>query len=276
MFLTKDYCYIDKNKTASVYVNKVLKQLNNGDYYFRHHEIPSLEIINSKEIIKFGTVRDPWEWYVSLWSYACKKQGMVGVYNNLTKFKPLSSYGRVDNVIEAFLCKQKDWLCLNLRVNTRRLFSDPRSVKNFREWLQIILDQRYAAVVDYPRFHSGLYKHSGLWTKQMLKFYFVNNHFERNRLTTSDDLNQLMKTCFIDDFISVDNIDLNLTKFFVKYGFHSGQEFTGASRSNVSSEKLQFYDNSTYDLVYENEKIMLDYLANVSGIDFVTKKKRFE
>lgn len=270
MFLTNEYCYVDKNKTASVYVNNRLKDLNNGNFYFKHHQVPSAEVIENKDIIKFGTVRNPWDWYVSLWSYACKKKEMVGIYNNLTKNRIVSGYGKVDNPFRAFFEKQCSFYLLNMRTDTQQLYEDFLSVENFRQWLRIVLDDKYAAVVDFPRFQSGLHKHSGLWTMQMIKFYFIHNDFERNGLKTQECLTRLLKNnCYIDDFINVDNIDINLSNFFKKYGFHSDQEFSSGAKLNVSSERALFYDKMSFELVYKREKIMMDWLAEFWRIDFL-------
>lgn len=276
MFLNNQYCYVDMDKTGTVYVNSKLESLNK-DYYFKHHEIPSNEIINNQKIIKFGTIRDPWSWYLSLWSYACLNKSMAGVYNNFTRFKPFTSYGNVNNKFLAFLKKQITYINLNLKFNTEDLYSNVLNPNLFRKWLNIVLSDKFIPIVDYPLYHSNLYNYCGLYTKQMIKFYFKNHNINQGIIDLNSGLSEFLEdNCYINDFIDLKHLDSNLKHFFDKYKFHPEQSLTISKRANVSSRNITYYTQETYELVLENEKIMLDYLLKNWKINFYHRIPRFE
>lgn len=255
------------DKTGSVYINNILAN-SNENYNLQHHVIPSHEIINNTRIVKFGSIRDPWSWYVSLWSYACKNMGMAGIYNNLIKFKPLSSYGSVDKKIYAFIKKNTTFFQLNLNTNTLDLFKDPSDPLNFRKWLTIVLSDKYAPIVDYPFYHSGLYQHCGLYTKEVIRYYFENHKLNNGFINLDMGLNAyLTNNCYVSDFIRTSSINKDLMAIMNKYDLHKNMDLTQYRRANRSTIDVQHYDKDTYHLVFEKEKCMLDYFLHYQNID---------
>ena len=92
MFLSDKFVYVDLNKTGTCSVMNWLNALNVPKKYAKHHLKPSEYIINSDRI-KVATIRDPWSFYLSLWSYGCKKKSKSGPYNSLTEFRLQRSTG---------------------------------------------------------------------------------------------------------------------------------------------------------------------------------------
>jgi len=276
MFLTKQYCYVDKNKTGTVYVNNLLKNLNK-DFYYKHHQIPCKEVIDNKNIIKFGTIRCPWSWYVSLWSFGCLRKRSSGVYNNFTKFRPFVSYGGANNKFFAIFKKQITYINLNLKYDTEDLYSDNSNPNLFRKWLKIVLSDEFAPIVDYPLYHSNLYKHCGLYTRRMIKFYFINHDINRARIDSHSGLSKFLEdNCYVNDFIVLEHLDSNLKHFFEKYKFHPEQPIPILKRANVSSKNISHYNQETFELVLEKEKIMLDYLLKNWKINLFHSMSRFK
>lgn len=258
------------NKTGSVYVNNRLKSLNR-DYYFKHHEIPSDKIIASNRI-KFGTIRDPFSWYVSLWSYGCLKNKKSGVYNNLTRSKFFKSIGNVDNKIKAITKKNLAFINLNLMYNTKTLYSDVTNPVLFRKWLKIILSDEFSPVVNYPMYHSNLYKYGGLFTARMIKFYFNNHKLNECKINLDKGLRFFLDhNCYIDDFLETNNLDSNLSAFFEKYNFHLGSKNREVIKKNVSSVNINHYCTETYNLVMNKEQILINYMNERHNINLITK-----
>ena len=269
MFKTDQYCYVDMNKTGSVYLNNKLKTLNKN-FYYKHHELPSKAIINDKNCIKFGTVRDPWSWYVSIWSYGCEKKVKSGLYNNLTRFRPFKSYGNVKNKIKAIYQKQIAFLSLNFcsNINTKELYSDASNPELFRKWLKIILNDKFIPAVDYQLYNSKLFKHCGLYTKRLIKFYFLNHKINNGIIDLTDGLSDFLEqNCYIDDFIVTNKLDADLKSFFAKYKFHQEQPYVISKKLNSASKNISHYNQETFKLVLEKEKIVLDYFLNYWKID---------
>ena len=275
MFLNNQYCYVDMNKTGTVYVNNILKKINN-DYYCKHHEIPSDKVIESN-IIKFGTIRDPFSWYVSLWSYGCLKNQKSGMYNNLTRFKIFSSYGTPDNKIKALFKKNIAYINLNLKFNTQALYNDLSNPILFRKWLKIVLSEEFAPIVDYPMYNSNLYKHCGPFTARMIKFYFKNHRINNGKINLHKGLRSFLEdNCYLDDFIELNNLGRNLVSFFKKYNFHIGEAKQKFHKQNTASIKIEHYDRETYNLVLDKEHIMINYMKDKWNINLNTKYEYFK
>ena len=276
MFLTKNYCYIDQNKTGTVYVNNLLKSFNKS-YYHKHHQLPSKEIIDNEKIIKFGTIRSPHSWYVSLWSFGCLRKRNSGTYSNLTKLRPFGGYGDVNNKLFAFFEKNMNYIKLKLNYDTDQLYSDPDNILMFRKWLKIVLSDEFAPIVNYPLYHSNLYRHCGLYSKELIKFYFTNHDINKARIDFPLGLSEFLENnCYINDFILLDYLDSNLMSFFEKYNFHLNQSLPKSKRLNVSSKKYNIYDKETYEMVLKKEKIMLNYLLKNWSINFLDNRSKYE
>lgn len=255
------------NKTGTVYVNNKLKSLNK-DYYFKHHKLPSKETIYDKNCIKFGTLRDPWSWYVSLWSYGCKSKTKSGIYNNLTRFRPFKSYGITKNKVLAIFKKQIAYFLLNINCDTNELYSDVSNPNLFRKWLNIVLSDKFSPIVDYQLYNSKLYNHCGLFTKRILKFYFVNHRISDGIIDLSNGLKSFLEeNCYIDEFLVTDKLDSDLKLFFEKYKFHLDNPYLASKKSNSSSKNINHYDDQSFELVLKKEKIILDYFLDKWNIN---------
>lgn len=269
MFLTNEYCYVDMNKTGTVYVNNFLKKINN-DYYFKHHEIPSDKVIESN-IIKFGTIRDPFSWYVSLWSYGCLKKQYSGIYNNFTKLKIFGSYGNVHNKFKALFIKNTAYMKLRLNYDIEQLYSNPNNILMFRKWLKIVLSDDFAPIVDYPFWNSNLYRYCGLYSKQMIKFYFKNHKINQGKINLDKGLSFFLNNnCYIDDFIELNNLEINLEKFFKKHNFYNWEAEKKLYKLNAASKNIEHYCRETYNLVLKREQIMIDYMKEKRNINLIT------
>lgn len=270
MFKTNQYCYVDMNKTGTVYVNNILKSLNRS-YYFKHHEVPSDKILESN-IIKFGTIRDPFSWYVSLWSYGCLQKEKSGMYLNLTKLRLFKSYGNIDNKFKAVFEKNISWIKLNLKYNTEDLYEDVSNPILFRKWLKIVLSDEFAPIINYPMYHSNLYKHCGPFTARMIKFYFTNHRLDQGKIDLQKGLKVFLENnCYIDDFVELNNLNDNLNNFFNKYSFHTENPKLNDNRQNKSSINIEHYCTETFKLVLDKERVMIDYMNDKRNINFVSQ-----
>ena len=73
MVVGKKLVYLQMQKTGSTHVTKVLKQNLNGKTRERHEQLEDYEAFRDRPII--SSVRNPWDWYVSLWAFGCAASG---------------------------------------------------------------------------------------------------------------------------------------------------------------------------------------------------------
>ena len=80
----KNFIYLDVYKTGSSHVVDLLKKIVPEEpvRMKRHSSLTNLRPLTwTGGKLVFSTVRNPWDWYVSLWAYGCAKKGAV--YQNI-------------------------------------------------------------------------------------------------------------------------------------------------------------------------------------------------
>ncbi len=84
MLETSKWIYLDLQKTGSTFLRKkLLKIYPTSEFLITKKHLPQTKKSNK---IKFITIRDPFNYYFSLWSYGLERKG--GVYYHLSKRNP--------------------------------------------------------------------------------------------------------------------------------------------------------------------------------------------
>lgn len=104
MIETKNKIFIHLQKCGGTYISYLMKKYANGKEKGSKHDTINKA---NKELI--GCIRNPLEWYVSLWAYGCGKNGHF--YNFIAKNHPDKLY----------------------------LYNDSMNINNFEIWLRFIL-----------------------------------------------------------------------------------------------------------------------------------------
>ena len=97
MIIGKNYQFIHLQKCGGTTIAFMLMKYFDGN---RHRAIHNSENVNQQPII--GCIRNPFSWYVSLWSYGLEGKGQV--YEELVKYHPelVSVFYTKTNDISAF------------------------------------------------------------------------------------------------------------------------------------------------------------------------------
>ena len=86
MFISDQICFVELGKTGCSYIRKVLDQnIKSGKLTSIHDQI-SNNLLNSKKL-KIGSIRNPLDWYISLWSFGCLMKKKDPLYSNLTSLR---------------------------------------------------------------------------------------------------------------------------------------------------------------------------------------------
>ena len=72
MFVGKKLVYLQMQKTGSTHVTKVLKENLKGKTRERHEQLEDYEAYKDRPVI--SSIRNPWDWYVSMWAYGHTKE----------------------------------------------------------------------------------------------------------------------------------------------------------------------------------------------------------
>ena len=73
MFVSKDLVFLELQKTGGSHILRLLSQWVKGEIVGKHNRL------NWENAGKFvvGSIRNPWDWYVSLWAYGVGGQGAI-------------------------------------------------------------------------------------------------------------------------------------------------------------------------------------------------------
>ena len=85
MFVSEKLLYIELPKTACSQIRDLLKHLVGGQNIGKHNR-PSEELVSSERVI-IGSIRNPWDWYVSLWAFGCDQKGSLLHKADISKVK---------------------------------------------------------------------------------------------------------------------------------------------------------------------------------------------
>lgn len=268
MYVTDKLVFVELHKTGGTHIGKLLDGLLNGDQVGKHNTLPK-ELTNR---FILGSIRNPWDWYVSLWAYGCSGQG--GVRDFTTSGIDLLYYFRLSNdmhlkrKILKIIFTQGFHDFTKSKIEWKNSYSDNNDPKCFQRWLRLMLDhdRRFDFGEGYG--FSPVSKHSGILTFRYLKYFTSLN----SKLYTDKNLSNLQ----------------NLDKYWEKYAIVSHiirNEYleedllSGLSAANINIETDQrkyvldnknkktntskrrstnyYYDQESINLVAERESLII-------------------
>ncbi len=79
MFISDKLVFVELHKTGGTHILNLLEKISNGQRISKHNRVHKQ--YHDRYII--GSVRHPWDWYVSHWAYGCSGHGSV--HSQLTR-----------------------------------------------------------------------------------------------------------------------------------------------------------------------------------------------
>jgi hypothetical protein len=288
MLISEKLIFVELQKTGSTHIKGLLKKVVGGENDGKHN-VPTPELIGSGR--KFiASVRNPWSWYLSLWSYGCLQKGEL--YERLTNEKKWRRMldkeegkdpeERAADVAEAAAdaaeggegpegaAKGKGkTLPDHFTPERARSFwyADPDNAEAFREWLQAILATRpLRKVLETGYGKSPISRAGGLMTFRYFSLCTRNGENVDKSVSTLDALKNYDKeNCFIDHFVRNESLAEDLIKAIAACGVELDDEkkkqIREAKKTNVSSRPHgadYYYDNASTQLVARREKFIIE------------------
>lgn len=260
MFVTDKFVYLQLQKTGSTHITRLLSKIFIGKQYTKHMR-PNLSSIKNKYII--GSIRNPWDWYVSLWSFGCQKKG--GLYNRITSriltglYMPRYPLKTIKAFFNELNKPIKKW---------EYLYSDWRDTDAFKEWLQYILDPKRSYDLKEKYGFSPISKFGGFLTFRYIYLYSrkVKKIFSKNNLSNMKKLYEFDNENNILDYsIRNENLEDDLIDALQKIGFDMNSEdiekIDTTKKTNISKRKRKlnfYYDKKSNDLIKDREKFIID------------------
>lgn len=263
MFESKELIYIQMQKTGCTHIASLLSDLFDGTQTKGKHNGATQEQIESDKFF-ISSIRNPWDWYLSLWTYGVQGEG--GLWGRLTQrvlfpylktiaFKPKSSFLKIRH--ELF----KD-------VNFwRPLYHSSDDIDAFRKWISLINQPIHSFQLGEGYDSTTLPNLCGYMTYRY--FYLCCRcledlkdlhlmHYYSN-LVEFDERN-----CYIDYFIRQESLEDDFCNAVEKVRSLTQTErdrIYSAKKTNTSKRVLtisDYYDAETIDIVHNREKLLVD------------------
>lgn len=264
MFVAERLIYLELLKTGCTHIKQLLGSVIPGENVGKHNRLPTNLLQENKAII--GSIRNPWDWYVSLWAFGCDSKGIH--YYRLTK-RNVKGYGVIGRnrpvspaqFMLAALGQLKkpvtDW---------RRVYSNSQDPKLFQEWLRMILDPKNKLTIGDGYGFSSISSFAGLLTYYYLHLFSRNfTELYKHQISDSsalqqfDQLNNILKAV-----IRTEHLGDDLVQVLQETGYELNQEqiqqIQKPERTNSSSRVKgisYYYDQETLDLVAEKEQLII-------------------
>lgn len=272
MLVTPDIVYLQLQKTGCSHIERLLQRFAPTVESHGKHYRPAPGFDPGDRLVT-SSIRNPWEWYLSYWSYSSMRKG--GPYQRSTARRSALRVLFDERLNNASGVRVRRMRQLPRAVRAERarpaalwrtLYADP-SPKTFRRWLKTTLryERRFDLFQDYG--HSTLSEFAGLLT---YLYMFLN---ARDALPLFDgrignyqelaefDQAQNMAEAFIrveqleDDFVSVmDQAGTPLSEGEADAVYAMGK----TNASHRAARMTDYYDDETADLVRQRDRLIIE------------------
>ena len=262
MFISDKLIFIHLPKTAGSHISHLLSRIVEGKTTKRPH-IPAGDELFKKGIPFVGAIRDPWQWYLSQWTYGCDNE--VGIYKKVTS--PCGKNKRVYNFnpyftflsfVNEYTRQPQPW---------RDCYMNSDDGKAFRDWLRMVCSHKFRFDMDKQYGYSGVSRVSGLMTYRYLTLYCKNpkqvssnRHFNRDQLWSFSDKNLYINSLIRNENLEDDFIQM-LSACDVDLSDEQKNHILNAPKTNTSARKhglSYYYDEETAELVKEREWLLIE------------------
>lgn len=282
MLISDKLVFIELQKTGSTHIKTLLRDLVGGKNDGKHNTPPEEMLASGKPFI--GSIRDPWAWYLSLWTYGCQQKGEL--FQRLTNEKrwervrakevaagdapePDDDSGDGDDDDGKAKGKAKKTLPENWGADRAKnyWYANPESAEAFREWLQVVLSTRsLRRLLEAGYGKSPISKAGGLLTFRYFTLFVRGAETVDKSVSTVEALKAYDKEhCFVSHFIRNESLAADFLETVAACGVKltdaQKQSVLEAKKTNVSTRPKGpdfYYDDESIQLVMRREKFIVD------------------
>jgi hypothetical protein len=220
-----------------------------------------------------GSVRNPWDWYVSLWAFGCKGQGAI--HGRTTRRFELWYYreGLAREMAaprwQAVPALTTLWRDLSKPVEAwREVYADAHDPELFRRWLRLVFDPTRRFDLGEGFAFASLSRYAGLLTYRYLKLFSrdVGPLFNPRGPATPEALRAFdAEQNALDFVIRTESLESDLAAALEGAGYQldpvrTGRILDGRREKTNASEHREtdfYYDDETVELVRERDRLIV-------------------
>lgn len=261
MFLTKKLCFIELEKTAVNYIRESFQaNMPDGKIVGAHNFIDK-NMINSN-LIFIGSIRNPYDWYISRWSYGCFRKLNDSLYKNFIKKR--LRFSRNKEIQKQNL--KKIFFFFNQLFKSKKywedLYKDSEDPTKFKVWLNsLLLGKRTKDLAEHYYF-SSLYKKFGYLTYRYLVMFTLpekRKFLFDNTINSYSDLKRFDKeNNYITKFIKFENLDSDINQVFNMINIKFENRLAKLNESKRLQNIDYYFDSETKSLVEKSDKFIFE------------------
>ncbi len=261
MFVSDRMVFLELHKTGCTHIRNILHQEIGGELIGKHNQATHDLFTRERKFI--GSIRNPWDWYVSLWAYGCDKKGAI--FNRATseselrKIKGRSSFSRIwRKWFSQEIDEPRKW---------RDVYNDSANYNAFRDWLKLIHNYHNREILDEGYEYAKLSKFAGFLTFRYLKIFCcrIGENAKLQEVSSLEEMLAFEKSnCFVDYFIRNEHLESDLFIALEASGCgladERKHELALIPRTNTSSRSQflsKYYDADSLALVANREQLLI-------------------
>lgn len=262
MFLSDSLIYLELQKTGCTHIGRLLAQVLPGKQIGKHNQLPLHLADDLRPII--GSIRNPWDWYISLWAYGCDRKGAL--YNRVTSTKSwwydLVTFPRyaIRSIPIQLKKPRQVWR------NSYRSVDDPAA---FREWLYLLCDYERQREMAEGYDRTPISKFAGLMTFRYLTLFERDPFYiftKPESFTSIADISAFdREKNLLTGTIRNEQLEDDVIKVLGQCGVQLSDEqialVRNSKKTNTSSRKRSveyYYDRDTLELVKRREQFIIE------------------
>ncbi len=259
MFETDKLLYLELHRTGSTRIASVLQQVVGGQTTTKHRPLS----VPTRGKLIMGSVRNPWDWYVSVFAYAC-----MGERSSLYRAASRREIQWPSRHLRSWALRT--WPQFRKKPGLwRPLLRDPGDPEAFRAWLKLVFDHRRTCDLGMDYWRYNILRDVGLMTLRYCKLYLKNftpriaNKAVRDYEALCDYAN---RNTLAHAFVRTESLSADLVVVLRKAGYELSEAQLNAIRHQLkdrknASERLsvnEYYDDKTLDLVARRDCFIIE------------------
>lgn len=277
MIVTDRLIYLELQKTGGSHIRSLLKQYAGGVVDGKHNRLDNAHV--DKVII--GSIRNPWDWYVSLWAYGTGGKGAIRAqtsrrlnFNYYHRMLPRAMGKNWLSLVELFLSIRHD--CIKPVSSWQRTYVDADDPELFRDWLKLLLDKNRRYDVGEGYGFSPLSHHAGLMTYRYFRLFTLGDKvFQDQHLAIPEYIADYDRQFnVLGGMIKMESLETDFLNVLANVGVVLTQQQTdsivnkkeGKTNASVRKSTAYYYDQETAALVAERDKYLIQKYGYQSPI----------
>ena len=243
LFVSEELIFIQQRKMACTHITSILEQIFTGEVTKKHAHV-SHELLESNRHV-YSSIRNPWDWYLSLWTYGVQVGG--GLKDRLVKHDP----------------------------KLQLFYQDANDVDSFRKWLKFIHDSENSPLLGegYASSNTGTFcgfmtfrylRHCCLVDSKMYALNVADLDNLQSIKTIEDIFDFNNKKCFVDYFFRQELLEQSLVKGISRICNLNQEQIdmiNNLEKTNTSIRPLsisQYYDEDTVELISKRDRFIVE------------------